>query len=487
MSRLKAHPAWLGALLALVLATSGFVQFEPAPSDALFFVFVGAVCLWPSSVNLRGFNMVAMAGAGIFLLGNFASLMASEAHVHATRYLAITIYMLLLFVLVAGWIGRHGEESAMTLQRAFCIGALIVAGIGILARFGIMPNPERYFLGEGALRIRSTFKDPNVFSPYIVAASMLVINDALTLRRDARNALVYGIAFALAILFAFSRGGMLHFAVSLLCYGAAVVFVIRQSEVTKRLVFLASIAGVALVAGLGYALAAAGLGEFFSERMTLQSYDTSERFVMQALALDVAAHNPLGIGPGEWSARGTFANDPHSTCLRVLAENGFLGLLGWLVWLGACCTTCLLGVFRRNRYSTLYACYGAILFGIFVEGFVIDTLHWRHLFFIASLPIGIRIVEYDETARARSHVPSEVHSARSPEEAEEELFVFVDADGDAERGRGDSERDKNDPRRRMPASLREALAEQEAGRQVFVLLGDDDNIAGDMWPGGAHG
>lgn len=391
MQALTKPPVAVRLLVFAVLVTSGVVFVEPAPTDLLFFGLLGVFVLQPKWLRLHGFGLWIGAGMGMFLFANGLSLMAADNHIAATRYLVITVYMFALFVVMAGWIGRWGLRAAHGLVDAFCLGALLVGAIGILARFQILPNSEAFFLGETALRVKSTFKDPNVFGPYMVAATMLIVGDVLTKRRSLPIGSGYASVYLVSILLAFSRGAFLHLGISLLVYAAAILWLIRSPVLSRRFLIGLGVAGALVILGGAATLALFGLEDFFASRLTIQSYDT-ERFAMQALTLHVAAENPLGIGPGEWNVD-NFPNDPHNVYLRVLAENGILGLLGWLLWCGTVAVGACAGALRRTAASPLYAASFAILVGIFVESLIIDCLHWRHLFFAASLPVGLRIAE----------------------------------------------------------------------------------------------
>ncbi len=373
------------------LFSSGVVFNEPPLTDLLFFLTFAVAVFHKDAFELRGFGAVLAGSIVLFLLANGLSLMAAETHIAATKYLVVTVYLFAMFVFVAGWIGRSGMDGYAFLTRAFISGAFLVGMIGILARFNLMPRSELFFLGGDGLRIKSTFKDPNVFAPYIVAAFMLVLNDALTRRRRLWSAAVLGLVFALSILFAFSRGAIFHLAVSLFVYALCVVFLVRDAAITKRFVAGGLVVSFGVTVFGIYAIAATGLDGFFAERMKVQSYD-SERFAMQALTLHVAAENPLGIGPGEWNVT-RFANDPHNVYLRVLAENGVLGTIGWILWCACCATAALSGILRRTAAAPMHAACFAILLGLYAEAMIIDTLHWRHLFLVAGLPIGLRIAE----------------------------------------------------------------------------------------------
>jgi O-antigen ligase len=91
----------------------------------------------------------------------------------------------------------------------------------------------------------------------------------------------------------------------------------------------------------------------------------------------------------------------HHLYLRVAAENGILGVLGWLLFLFTTLWTCLGGVARRGPFRDLYVVCLAILAGIMVNSLVIDSLHWRHFFLFLAIPVGL---DRYERWRARSAV-----------------------------------------------------------------------------------
>jgi O-antigen ligase len=142
---------------------------------------------------------------------------------------------------------------------------------------------------------------------------------------------------------------------------------------------------------LTYSLTRSNLDDYFQSRLSLQSYD-SERFATQSLALDVSADQPLGIGPGQWTDE-RYGHATHSLYLRVLAENGWLALVGFGVFVAACMAIAFRGAVRPGGSRGLYAASFGVLFGIVVESAVIDTLHWRHFMFCLALPAGLAAYE----------------------------------------------------------------------------------------------
>jgi O-antigen ligase len=135
-----------------------------------------------------------------------------------------------------------------------------------------------------------------------------------------------------------------------------------------------------LVAGT---VAVSGSGDFLVERAQLQSYD-SDRFAAWVAGLEPAERYPFGVGPGQFEQLASIS--AHSTYVRVLAEQGLPGLLAisaLLVFtLGAALGNAIAG---RGTHGIGSAALLGAWCGLLANSFVIDTLHWRHLWVVAAL------------------------------------------------------------------------------------------------------
>ena len=117
----------------------------------------------------------------------------------------------------------------------------------------------------------------------------------------------------------------------------------------------------------------------------LQKYDRI-RFATQLLSLDVAEERPLGIGPGQ--AELVFGYATHSMYLRILSENGVIALLALLGFIGATIgrSWTVMQDTRNPWIRELNVVILACIAGHLVNSVVIDTVHWRHIWFIYALP-----------------------------------------------------------------------------------------------------
>ena len=231
-------------------------------------------------------------------------------------------------------------------------------------------------------RVQALFKDPNVFGPFLVPAALILVEETLTPRLFGLHRLLKGLLLLLLLLgliFSASRGAWANLAVGL---GVLlVVMALRRGGGRKVLLalVLALVAGV-LVAG---AVSLSGSGDFLSDRARVQSYD-ADRFGAQAAGLEPAQRYPFGVGPGQFELVAPIS--AHSTYVRVFAEQGLPGILAFLTLvlftLGAAVANAVAG---RDTYGIGSAALLGAWCGLLVNSFVIDTLHWRHLWVVAAL------------------------------------------------------------------------------------------------------
>lgn len=117
----------------------------------------------------------------------------------------------------------------------------------------------------------------------------------------------------------------------------------------------------------------------------LQNYD-ADRFDTHRRALESAAAHLAGIGPGQ--SEQVFQYAAHSLYIRVLAENGLIGLITFVCFLTLCFTRSLwlARVAANQTWRCIATANAACLLGFFVNSGVIDTLHWRHVWVLFAIP-----------------------------------------------------------------------------------------------------
>ena len=398
--------------LFLMTAMSSYVTIEPAPCDVVFVLFAPLLLVagWYSLV--WPMNPVMYFGAGLFFVMNVVSMiMAYEPSVSA-RYAMITVYLLFFWLLIISLMAKFGPRAFRVINAGFQIAALITSIIGSLAGLHLIPNWQDFMLAEGGERICSTFKDPNVLGPYLVAASAMLIADTIVAKRFKLWQMTCLTIYALAILLTFSRGAYLAAVVTI----ATLFGLFWQLGKYRPAVdwLLVRMVPVGLVIGLAgvIALERVNLTDYFVHRVAYQSYD-DERFENQQHILRTVGQMPIGVGPGSWNLH-HYLHDVHSLFLRTWVEHGHLGLIGLLCLLLAWFVETWRGVFRSGPHQYIYVVCFAVVLGIMSNSFSIDTIHWRHLFLFLAIPVGLLSYEVHRDPAQRHDPFLQMLAARTP-------------------------------------------------------------------------
>jgi hypothetical protein len=364
------------AAVAVGFLLLAVVFVEPAPTDVVLAVVI-AVAFATGRFAFDRVPLAAVALIGAFLVLN---LLASVEVVDAGRaatFLSTTVYLCLLALWIASYVDSW--RRARLVVRAY-LGAALFSTLLVLAALTLpIPGKETFTFGERGLAL---FKDPNVFGPFLVPAALIVLEELLTprlLRSRAVTKLAMFVLLSLGVLFSYSRAAWLNLGV-----GVAVlllVLALRRGGAGRALKVLVVLALAA--AALAAVVAATDSAKFLDERARFQSYDAA-RFSGQRLGAGAAEQYPLGIGPGQFE---TFASiSAHSTYVRTLAEEGFVGLFALVLLLLATFYWAAQNVLRgRNPYGIGSAALLAAWVGILANSFFIDSIHWRHLWLVAGL------------------------------------------------------------------------------------------------------
>ena len=137
------------------------------------------------------------------------------------------------------------------------------------------------------------------------------------------------------------------------------------------------------------------IGRLFGERAALtQSYDEGPegRFGGQMKAIRTILANPFGIGPQQFAPNFHF-EEAHNVYLTMLLNAGWIGGGLFLMLIAATVVFGLRHAVRRAPTQPLfivaYACFAANA----AEGFLIDFDHWRHVFLLMGVVLGLMLGE----------------------------------------------------------------------------------------------
>jgi O-antigen ligase len=274
--------------------------------------------------------------------------------------------------------------------RGYIFCAVITSIIGVLAYFKAMPGWENFIL---ALRARSTFKDPNVFGPFLVLPGMIVMQRMMFGRlRDFLVNAPIALIIAAGLLLSFSRGAWGHFAASAIIMLFFSFITTRRNVDRLRIIAFAALAVVALAAFIAALLSIDAVADLFKERASLvKSYDTGHlgRFGRHLLGGMMIFDYPLGVGPLQFNKY--FPEDPHNSFLDAFMAGGWLGGFAFLALV---LVTVVLGfrhVFARTPWQTTYIAIYAAFLGEVGESYIIDVQHWRHYYMIMGIVWGMVI------------------------------------------------------------------------------------------------
>lgn len=397
----------LMVLYATMLASS--VAFiEPSPHDGLMGV-LAAACL---VAGVRFERHIALLFL-LLLIWNVAGLMSllNVPGLEATiQYTGTSIYLALAAVMFATLFAHNTLPRLITVRAAYVLTATIISLAGIAGYFRLFPGAYNLFAPFG--RALGAFKDPNVFGPFLIWPALVVLDRILVRRVRIVDLVIVGILL-LGLLLSFSRGAWFHFGVSCLVMLALAFLTAPTPGVRMRIFAMSAVVVVLLTAFVAILLSFDPIANMFQERAHLvQDYDIGQggRFRLQELALSALLDFPNGMGPFEFARM--HGIQQHNVYLQAFLVYGWAGGMAYLMLLVATFWAALRSVFVRTPWQPYLICAFAAFVGEVLEGFVIDTDHWRHFYLLIGMIWGLAAATLN---RARSApVPSgEVFDVRA--------------------------------------------------------------------------
>ncbi|MFD0987322.1 O-antigen ligase family protein [Methyloligella solikamskensis] len=375
----------------LTIATVGIVVADPAPYDALIMgatLMIPVVGLMRVSTGLAVYFFVWMVicAGGYIATTQAGTLEFSLPHTNITLFLALTS------VPLVGFVGADSNARVHLLLSAYTVSAVIAVVAALIGYFNLLPGAYDIFTQYG--RAQGTFEDPNVFGAFLVPAILycfyLVLNSSLT-----RAALVSAVGGFLLFgcLLSLSRGAWASLFVALLTFSFCMFSTAPTNRQRVKLFLVLLMAAIVAIGVVAAVQMAPNYAELFGERTSFeQSYDIGPegRFAGHVRAMGLIVENPLGLGALEY-ARIWRLGDVHEVYLSMFLNTGWIG---GLLYLGLVIATLALAI-RRVIYDRGGDGLSAVALGAFValvlEGFVIDTDHWRHFFVIMALIWGMAL------------------------------------------------------------------------------------------------
>ena len=390
----------LHGTLFLAILLSPFVFVEPSPYE----VAVGLLVLTCVVAGV-GFDRKILPLALLFIVLNMGAALALLPvmdNSKAVIYAATSFYLAATAVTYACLFAQDSLRRLEIVRRAYLIAAAIACLVGIAGYFAILPGLELVLENS---RVRATFKDPNVFGPFLILPLLFVMQSLFLRRVRLHNLMLFGL-FAFGLLLSFSRGAWAHFAVSAAVLIVATLCTAQDTRARLRLIVVSMISVAALAGLLAFALSFNAVADLFTERAKLtQSYDVGGggRFDLQEKAANAILENPDGMGPfGFARAHG---GQQHNVYLQAFLVYGWAGGFAYALLV---VLTLVIG-FRLTYNPTPWRAYLiaalATFCGLVGEGFVVDTDHWRHFYLVLGMIWGLSAATINAT-RTRHWQPA---------------------------------------------------------------------------------
>ena len=371
-------------VLFIAVLASSIAFIEPSPHDALMAV-LGVACL-VAGVRFNRSLSVLVFWLVIFNVAGLLSLIVALDIPKTIQYSATSVYLAIAAILFACLFAENTMARLATMRIAYVITAAIVGALGAAGYFHAFPGAQ-IFAPEG--RALGTFKDPNVYGPFLIWPALYIIQDILARRIRLIDIVALG-CLLLGLLLSFSRGAWFHFAISALI-AVGLTFLTAPAQKTRIRIFGLSALSVVLLAGaLVVLFSIPAVQLMVRERVHLiNSYDVGQggRFRMQEMALSSVLQYPNGMGPfGFSTAEGV---QQHNQYLQAFLVYGWVGGVAYIMLLLSTCYIGLRSAFCRTPWQPyLITALGAFV-GEMAEGFIVDTDHWRHFFLLLGMNWGL--------------------------------------------------------------------------------------------------
>lgn len=386
----KSGAHWISlALVWITFATSGVVFSEPAPVDVLaaglmiLLPAVGLILVTPMLLTYLSLWLVAAAGA---YLASTISLDMGRSVTHTS----VSLFLYVFSFVTAAFIARRPGAHMRLLLSAWTFAAVVAATAGLIGYMSLVPGSYDLFTKFG--RVAGTFKDPNVFGPFLVPPFLYCLHLAIT-RPAAKAILPLAGAgfFAVAVLLSFSRGAWLNLALAAVLYTWLAYVTASGAAQRVRIVSLGALGALIVAGTVAVALQFEAVSDLLAQRASLtQSYDVGPegRFGGQEKAVALIADHPLGIGAQQFTPV-YHHEEVHNVYLSILLNAGWLG--GGVYWVIVALTLalgfrhCLVPGAQRPLYLIAYAAFAATA----LEGWIIDSDHWRSFYTLMAMVWGL--------------------------------------------------------------------------------------------------
>jgi hypothetical protein len=382
----------------LLFASSFLVFIEPAPFEIAFGLM--AVVFMVTGLKISAMFLPLIALLILYNIGGGMSLMQVAEETRAIWFIVISVYMAVMGVFVAAVFSEDVERRLTIMKQGYVFAGVVASITGIMGYFDVAGTFD-LFTRYG--RAMGTFKDPNVFSTFLILPIVVLAQGFFT---GGHKRPLIALGALLIILFglflSFSRGAW-FVTVGAIGLCMALSFATAATNAVRVRIVLITLGGLGLLTVLLLvALQFEAIRETFEVRASLQQdYDLGEtgRFGNQLRSIPMLLDLPHGFGPTLF--REVLPEDPHNTYLNAFSSYGWLGGVSYLTLIGV---TMLVGwrlIFQRTPYQRDAIAIWSCFFFLMLQGVQIDTDHWRHFYLQLGLTWGLMLASLRHRALLR--------------------------------------------------------------------------------------
>ena len=374
----------LNIVLFITVLMSFLAFIEPSPHDVLMLVLLATCVAARVRFDRKLVPLLLLLIA--WLTGGLLALIHVGDNAKDIQYAGTSVYLCIAAMTFACLFCSGDLVRLNTMRVAYTIAAICASAAGYIGFFHLLPGSDMFLVAE---RASATFKDPNVFGPFLILPILLLVLDLLT--RQLRVGGMMILVFLLGGLFlSFSRGAWIHFIISAIAAFAILVVSTKEPQQRFRIVLFGLIAVAGAAIFLVALLSISSIHDLFVVRaQAIQSYDVGPggRFWMQEISLGTILQSPNGLGPFEFDR--IYGMQQHNVYLQGFLVYGWLGGASYLLIVLSTLFVGLRPALLRTPWQKyLIAAYAGFV-GEFVEGAIVDTDHWRHFFLLLGMVWGL--------------------------------------------------------------------------------------------------
>ena len=379
-------------MLWLLVFSGWYVLMEPAPYEILFVltfiiflpgglaasVFIAPLIIFLALYNVGGAFSVAQLGH-----------MSPTLTRRVSLFFYVSIYLAVTAVFFAMATIRHPEDVAKVVRNAWIISGVVGAIAGLMGYFDIAGTNEIF--AKWQVRVKGGFKDPNVYSVWLVPPAVFLLQDLMLGVARHKLARLFSLLLILgAIFLSFSRGAWIVTIGSFALLGILTFITTNQPRLRRRIIFFAFYAMVAGAVVIMILLSFPSAKAEFADRFTLfKDYDSGEtgRFGRQLRSLPLLVLRPNGFGPSVFAT--IFGEDPHNVYINAFSAYGWLGGISYLLLIISTLLVGLRGILVPSPWRWHFLAFFVPLFMMILQGIQIDTDHWRHFYLLLGMVWGL--------------------------------------------------------------------------------------------------